>query len=100
MAVSKLALVLAGAILFAACGGSTEDGFNNCALGELTGSWHFQYTEIDGTCGQIGDDTGVPDPEGSVLPTECTYSANDISADQCRWDLSWTCPTGDNAGTQ
>jgi len=87
-----VAVVLAGAI---GCDGG--DAFEDCAIDALTGAWRLSYTETDGTCGPIQDETFIL---GGTGDGACTEHANTISDDRCEQTLDFTCPTTDGAGTQ
>lgn len=83
------------------CSSSTNgDATFACAFGELSGTWRVHYEETNGNCGTIADETVVlgaaPDPAAG----SCTRAADVISQDKCRADEDFTCPTGDNRGTQ
>jgi hypothetical protein len=94
------ALIMAVAsVITAGCGAADDEPFTDCAIGELTGTWRIHYDETDGNCGPMPDETGIFDPS-SEMPAECSVQAKAISADKCRADLSWTCPTTDGKGTQ
>jgi len=92
-------IFVAAAAALVACSGEDDEAFTDCAIGELTGTWRTRYTETDGTCGPISDETTVFDPNSEPSPG-CTVTANNISADKCRAEFAFTCPTTDNQGTQ
>lgn len=67
-----------------------------CQLGELTGTWRLKYTETNGSCGRLPDETVVLGAQGPDSGTsDCTLAAGTISADKCRLDQDFTCPSGD-----
>jgi hypothetical protein len=76
--------------------GAEEKDELTCALGELTGTWRIQYQEVNGDCGAIPDETSVFDPGTG---SGCTRDTRTISADKCRLDTSFSCPTADRLGT-
>lgn len=78
-----------------------DDKFTDCHLGDGTvvGTWRTHYQETDGTCGPIPDETNIFDPNAAPQPG-CTQSQAQVSADKCRVDLAWSCPTTDGNGTQ
>src|SRR5216684_2038592 len=78
----------------AGCGGS--DHFT-CAIGSLTGTWRVHYDQTNGNCGPINDETVIA---GSPAPANCTIMTNQVSADHCRVDSAFTCPTADSRGSQ
>jgi hypothetical protein len=88
-------------VFIAACGcssaGDQEDSFT-CTIGSLTGTWRTHYEETNGNCGPIPDETNVFKP-GPPDPA-CTVRTDKVSADRCRYDSDWTCPTTDKNGTQ
>jgi hypothetical protein len=92
-------MICAAALVAVACGGDDDESFRDCGLGQLRGTWRIRYTETDGNCGPISDETAVFDPD-APLPAGCTRQAQSVSADKCRMDLAWTCPTTDGAGKQ
>lgn len=93
-----LAATLFFGVAIAACG-AEDDKFTDCHIGELTGTWRTHYTETDGNCGPISDETGIFDPN-APLPAGCTSQGSSVSANKCRGDIAVTCPTTDNNGTQ
>lgn len=85
------------------CGGTdstttdpTPIGYS-CSIGSLTGTWRFHYTETNGNCGPISDETGILGVGSGS--SSCTTAYKRISADQCRMDAEFTCPTTDQQGT-
>jgi hypothetical protein len=103
--VTKNIAVLAAALTLIACGGSSSsDSSSNSALtcglgtGSLTGTWRTHYTQTDGNCGAIPDETNMMG--SSSMPPGCTLAARNVSADNCHLSIDFTCPTSDNLGTQ
>lgn len=88
-------------LLVSACGSSDDEPPLVCHLGELTGTWRTTYEERDGTCGPLPAETvslSPSDPGGGT--GGCKYATDAISADKCRYDFDYTCPTTDGKGTQ
>lgn len=74
--------------------------FTDCRLGELTGTWRAHYTETNGDCGPIPDETAVFSPGKQDPATAgCKTLTATTSADRCRMDLDWTCPPAKGSGT-
>jgi hypothetical protein len=83
-------------------GCASDDGnseFNDCAMGDLTGTWRAHYDEVNGNCGPIADETALFDPDADPGPG-CIVNNSIISDDKCRADMDFSCPTTDDRGTQ
>ena len=91
----RLFIALAG-VAAVACGCGEYD---DCKLGELTGTWHVTYKHTNGNCGNVADET-VSMEGGSKTPPKCTVHYSTISPDKCTLSRDSTCPTTDNKGTQ
>ncbi len=84
-------------LLLGGCGSGSN--FTDCKLGQLTGTWRLSYSQTNGNCGPIADETvNTSAPPGGGA--SCTIAARSISADKCHFEADFTCPTTDNAGTQ
>lgn len=94
----RMFVALAVAVIGCSSAESDKDSSFTCAMGSLTGTWRTHYTETNGDCGPIPDETNVFNP-GKFDPA-CTVRTNKFSADKCRWDADWSCPTTDKQGTQ
>ncbi len=80
---------------------SEADTFTDCKLGQLTGTWHVSYTERDGNCGRIADETVTLSPATAAeAQSKCTYATNTVSSDRCRADQDFTCPLTGAQGSQ
>lgn len=89
--------------VLAACSSSSDGDAPPaaCKLGELDGTWRVTYAETDGTCGDIADETAVLSPGAAAdAQSQCTYNAQNVSADKCRIDLDFTCPFPNGVGSQ
>jgi hypothetical protein len=99
-ACAVFALVAAAA---AGCSGADEP-FRACSMGSLTGTWRISYRETNGDCGPIPDETvniaAASSGSTSSSGGGCRTLAYGISADKCRVEQSFTCPSNDNRGTQ
>ena len=95
----KIGSVGLAACVLVACSSTEGSETFACSLGSLEGTWRIHYEETDGNCGEIADETVV---QGATDPgaDSCTYAASTVSADKCRWDTDFTCPTTDQRGTQ
>ena len=93
---------LGGAFLVSSCGGGGDSApAFTCAIGSLPGgSWRWHYTETNGSCGAIADETILPGSD--VGTSSCTGVTNQISADRCTVDFAKTCPLNSTTiiGTQ
>jgi hypothetical protein len=92
----KHALAIISIILasFAAACSDDSEPFDDCSLGlgERSGIWRTSYTETDGTCGPIPDETTVVGHD----PSEgCTITYEAFSEDRCRGETSFTCLSTD-----
>lgn len=88
--------------LLVGCSSSgAEPFYGPCTIGELTGTWRVHYTETDGTCGKLADETMVMSAASKTPQTsQCTYAASQVSQDKCRIDMDFTCPLTGIPGTQ
>lgn len=77
-------------LTLSACGSDSEP-FENCTLGELTGAWRISYSEDDGTCGPLADETIVFDGSGGE---GCEVLSFEVSEDQCEGALHTFCTDG------
>ena len=84
----KMEVTMRVLLILAALTGCGSD-FDNCRLGALTGAWRIHYTHVDGTCGDLPDETVVFEPG---QPSPCTIESNQLSPDLCELDAAWTCP--------
>lgn len=107
--------LLAAALLFGCGSTASSTGappappFTACEIGQLGGAWLVSYTEVDGNCGPVPDETVVA-PSGAPMKVgggvdaggpQCTIAAQTISADKCEIDDDFTCTLlGGTAGTQ
>jgi len=92
--------ILVLGITVAACSSESSTTFTDCKIGELTGTWRVTYTETDGTCGPLPSETASFNPgKQDPAAANCTFRTNTISADKCRADQDWTCPTTSGRGT-
>jgi hypothetical protein len=78
---------------------ASSGGTSFCALGTLTGTWRSHYTQTNGDCGGVDDETlmigsSIADSAG------CTYYASDLSPDRCRLSVDFSCPTTNDGVTQ
>ena len=91
--------VVALALSLSACGGSDTPPFT-CTIGSLRGSWQTHYTESNGTCGPISDETTVFGSSGGN--SSCTGVSANVSPDHCSIDTTSTCPLSSTtiSGTQ
>jgi len=81
-------------LLLGGCG--SDSGSTDCALGQLTGTWRVSYSQINGNCGSIPDETvNTSAPGGGAT---CTIAVRTISPDKCHFESDFTCPTTDSAG--
>ena len=96
----RLLLIASLAAPIACSSSSTgSSGFSGpCHIGELSGTWRVHYTQTDGNCGALPDETVIMDAAPSN--SKCTYAAKSISADKCRMDLDFTCPLPAGPGEQ
>jgi hypothetical protein len=81
------ALVGCSVALTAACSDDSEP-FDDCSLGELSGIWRSSYTETNGTCGPIADETVVAGQPGGA---GCTVTYEAFSEDRCRMERAFAC---------
>lgn len=87
------------ACVLVACASESSPPFTACKLGELTGTWRARYTETNGDCGPIPDETVVFSPgKQDPAAAACTFLTNTTSADKCRADLDWRCPPAKGDG--
>lgn len=88
-------------VMIGACSSSGDGGSTSfeCQLGTgaLTGAWLVHFTEKNGNCGPIADSLNIVD--GDPDPS-CTIKYKTYSADHCKVDQDFTCPTKDGLGTQ
>jgi hypothetical protein len=87
-------------LLFCACTiePTKEEQFEACAIGQLTGNWRFHYTQTQGNCGAIADQTGTN--PGAAPGDGCNVESSAISKDKCSVTQRFTCNLKDNLGTQ
>ena len=87
------------ALSLSACGGSDTPSFT-CTIGSLSGAWQTHYTESNGSCGPIVDETTVFGSSGGS--SSCTGVTANVSADHCAIDTTSTCPLSSTtiSGTQ
>jgi len=71
--------------------------FDDCKIGELTGTWRINYKHLNGNCGRMADETVIMG--SSSGSTKCTIHHKKISADRCTLETSFTCPTTDAMGS-
>ena len=78
---------------------SSSETFTDCKIGELRGTWRVSYTQTNGSCGPVADETAVLTPgKDDPAVAQCTAVSNQISPDKCRMETDSTCPlTGENA---
>ena len=92
-------LMSAFAVVLAGCSSSDPAPFT-CAMGELRGTWRAVYMQTNGNCGKVADETIVLSASTAGEASQCTYAAQQVSADKCRIDLDYTCPLTGQPGTQ
>lgn len=96
----KLGAGLVVAVTLVACS-SDPDRFTDCKLGQLTGTWRVSYTERDGNCGRIADETvSLSAATAAEAQSKCTYAVNTVSADRCQAEQDFTCALTGAKGTQ
>ena len=78
-------------LTLSACG-SDEEPFDDCNIGNIDGAWRVSYSEDDGTCGPLADETVVFG--GSGGGGDCT-AETDISDDQCEATIEAYCTDGE-----
>jgi hypothetical protein len=90
----KIGTVFALFALLSACSSEDDNSAKPavCSIGELRGTWRISYTETDGTCGAVADETAVLDPNAEAPATGCEYHSMSVSDDKCRMDMDYTCP--------
>lgn len=104
MMISMRSVLIAGLALFGCSSSHSTPPSVHCAQGELTGTWRLHYTEVDGTCGPIQDETvnltAVNTPGSPSSPSACTTASDQVSSDKCVRETDFTCPPADGeAGT-
>ena len=92
-------MMMAAAVLISASPFiSSCSDFSDCRIGELTGTWRMSYTERNGNCGDVADETVNFNSLGGG--GDCAVYAESISADQCVFETDFECPFDGGRGTQ
>jgi hypothetical protein len=71
------------------CGGDDPDP-KECAA--RSGIYAFEYTERDGDCGPLPNETIDGAGDRRSIPPDCTEGYIRYSPDNCRVESNWRCP--------
>jgi hypothetical protein len=84
--------------LFGCSPADDTEPFTDCALGDLTGTWSREYTEVRGNCGAVPDERRIEHPDEPA--DGCDLESSALATDKCQLDMKLACPTRDQLGTQ
>ena len=89
---TNIIAILAAALCIIGCSSSNNTDSSNSPVGGCAnpaGLYHITYTTVSGNCGNVAPaDVVLP---SSSLPSNCTITGQNTSADNCSASVSETC---------